>query len=226
MKFLPIRRLIPVAGLLVVLTVSACAQQTGESRAAQPAATEAAKDLSGLHKAYFASGCFWCVEAVFESVRGVEEAISGYAGGSERNPSYEQVGAGRTSHAEAVEVYYDSTVIDFPTLVKVYYGSHDATSVNRQGPDRGPQYRSIAFYQNAAEKAIIEGYIESLYQAGEYERGAIATEIEELERFWPAEDYHQNYERLHPDNPYVRSVSVPRLKRFQAKYPELLKETH
>ena len=228
MKFLPFRRLAPVAGFLMALTMTACAQQTESAgnRPARPAAAEAAKDLTGLHKAYFASGCFWCVEAVFESVRGVEEAISGYSGGTERNPSYEQVGSGRTSHAEAVEVYYDSTVIDFPTLVKVYYGSHDATSVNRQGPDRGPQYRSIAFYQNPTEKAIIEGYIESLYQAGEYERGTIATEVTQFERFWPAEDYHQNYERLHPDNPYVRGVSIPRLKRFQAKYPELLKEAH
>lgn len=204
----------------------ACSQpQQGSSTSANHQTTDH-QDLTGFSRAYFASGCFWCVEAVFESVKGVEEAISGYAGGSEANPTYQQVSRAATGHAEAVEVFYDETIIDFQTLVKVYYGSHDPTTRNRQGPDRGPQYRSIAFYQSEEEKQIILAYINSLYASGEYEAGEIVTEVEKLETFWPAEDYHQNYERNNPNNPYVRSVSIPRLKRFQKQYPDLLKEVH
>lgn len=183
------------------------------------------KDLSKLNKAYFAAGCFWCVEAVFESVRGVEESISGYSGGTEKNPTYRQVGGGYTSHAEAVEIYYDSEVVSFENLVRVFFGSQDPTTPNKQGPDRGPQYRSIAFYQNAAEKATIEKVIKELEDQKVYEN-PIVTEVVAFEKFWIAEDYHQDYERLNPGNPYVQSVSIPRLKRFQAKFPELLKKGH
>jgi len=175
--------------------------------------------------AYFASGCFWCVEAVFQSVKGVKEAVSGYAGGEKANPTYEEVSRGLTKHAEAVKVIYDSSVIDFPTLIKVFFGSHDPTTLNRQGPDRGVQYRSIAFYANQKEKELIEKYIEQLTEEEVY-NASIVTEIKELDKFWRAEEYHQEYEQNHPENPYVQSVSIPRLKRFQAKFPELLKENH
>ena len=181
------------------------------------------KDLSGYHKAYFASGCFWCVEAIYESVEGVEEAVSGYSGGKIKNPTYQLIGTGSTRHAETVEVYYDSSKVDFPTLLKVFFGSHDPTTKDQQGPDRGPQYRSIAFYQNDTEKQIIEDYIEEI--KGDFD-GKITTEVTEFKKFWIAEEYHQNYEKLHPNQPYVRSVSIPRLKRFQKKYPELLKAEH
>jgi peptide-methionine (S)-S-oxide reductase len=177
---------------------------------------------NGQHKAYFASGCFWCVEAVFESVKGVSESVSGYSGGIEENPTYKEVGYGRTTHAEAVEIYYDPEIVSFETLVDVFFGSHDPTTLNRQGPDAGPQYRSIAFYQNASEKKIIEDKIAAL-NANTYE-GKIVTQVLPFQKFWIAEGYHQNYERLNPDNPYIRNVSVPRLKRFQAKFPELLKD--
>ncbi len=178
--------------------------------------------LGKLSKAYFAAGCFWCVEAIFESVKGVPEVISGYSGGHEPNPTYHQVGSGNTGHAESVEVYYDSSVVDFPTLVKVFFGSHDPTTLNRQGPDAGTQYRSIAFYQNAAEKKIIEDYIAELSASGEY-KSKIVTEVKAFEKFYPAEDYHQDYEHHHPNNPYIRAVSIPRLNRFKAKFPEVLK---
>ncbi|MGE3799651.1 MAG: peptide-methionine (S)-S-oxide reductase MsrA [Candidatus Kapaibacterium sp.] len=180
-------------------------------------------DLTGLSKAYFASGCFWCVEAVFESVRGVKEAVSGYSGGDEENPTYKQVGSGATGHAEAVEVYYDPAVVSYETLVKVYYGSHDPTTVNGQSPDFGTQYRSIIFYQNDEEKKIAESFRDSLAASRAYEK-PIATEIVPFKKFWVAEEYHQNYERLHPDQSYVKNVSIPRLRRFQEKFPELLKE--
>lgn len=179
--------------------------------------------LEGLSKAYFASGCFWCVEAIFESVQGVSEAVSGYSGGEMKNPTYRLVSSGRTRHAEAVEVYYDPEVVSFETLVKVFFGSHDPTTPNQQGPDRGPQYRSIAFYQSPAEKAIIESYIEQLEASGEF-NAPIVTEVLPFEIFYDAEEEHQNFERLHPNNQYVRYVSIPRLKKFQAKFPELLKE--
>jgi len=177
-----------------------------------------------LEKAYFAAGCFWCVEAIFESVNGVEEVISGYAGGAQKNPTYENVSYGRTDHAEAVEIYYNPSVVSFKTLVKVFYGSHDPTTLNRQGPDKGPQYRSIAFYKNNSEKSIIEELTKQLNQSTF--SGKIVTEIKRLDKFYPAEDYHQNYERLHPENPYVQSVSVPRLNKFKKKFPHLLKKKH
>ena len=110
------------------------------------------KNYDNYQVAYFASGCFWCVEAIFESVEGVEEAISGYAGGQIKNPTYEQVSSGKTKHAETVLVYYDSSKVSFETLVDVFFNSHDPSTLNQQGPDRGPQYRSIAFYQNESEK--------------------------------------------------------------------------
>ena len=182
------------------------------------------KQLDGLSKAYFASGCFWCVEAIFESVRGVEEAISGYAGGPEQNPTYRQVSYGRTGHTEAVEVYYDPKIVSYETLVTVFYGSHNPTTVNGQHPDYGPQYRSAIFYQTEEERKIVESFKTNLEASGQYKE-PIATEISRLDTFWKAEDYHQDYEKRNPNQPYVRNVSIPRLRRFQAKFPELLKES-
>ena len=178
-----------------------------------------------LKKAYFASGCFWCVEAIYESVRGVSEVYSGYAGGFTKNPNYNQIGTGRTGHAEAVEILYDPNVVSFGTLVQVFFGSHDPTTPNRQGPDSGSQYRSIAFHTSDQEREIIQNYI-ALLQEKEIFSKEIVTEIKPLEKFYYAEEYHQNYEKNNPDNPYVKQVSIPRLKKFQSQYPELLKENH
>ncbi|WP_411031472.1 peptide-methionine (S)-S-oxide reductase MsrA [Spongiimicrobium sp. 3-5] len=182
-----------------------------------------AEDLKAYETAYFASGCFWCVEAIFESVKGVKEVVSGYAGGSEENPTYEKVARGLTTHAEAVEVYYDPKVISFTELVQVFFGSHDPTSLNRQGPDRGPQYRSIAFYKNDEEKKIIENYKRALNDKNVYDR-PIVTEVVAFSKFYKAEDYHQDYERNNPNNGYIRNVSVPRLNRFKKNFPDYLKE--
>jgi peptide-methionine (S)-S-oxide reductase len=174
--------------------------------------------------AYFASGCFWCVEAIFESVEGVEEAVSGYAGGNTINPTYSKIGSGKTGHAETVAVYYDSEVVSFTTLVDVFFGSHDPTTVNGQHPDYGTQYRSIAFYENNNEKEIIKNKIEELNKT-KY-NGKIATEVTKFTKFYKAEDYHQDFEKRNPNQPYVKSVSIPRLNRFKAKFPDLLKENH
>lgn len=180
-------------------------------------------DLSQYETAYFASGCFWCVEAIFESVKGVKEVESGYSGGSEKYPTYKQVSYGKTSHAEAVKVYYDPNIISFETLVKVFFGSHDPTTLNQQGPDKGAQYRSIAFYKNEKEKEIIDNYIKKL-ETDKVFSDPIITEVKAFKKFWKAEDYHQNYEKLHPNNSYVKNVSVPRLNKFKKQFPELLKE--
>lgn len=174
--------------------------------------------------AYFASGCFWCVEAIFESVEGVNEAISGYAGGFTKNPTYRSIGTGRTGHAEAVAVYYNPEIVTFKTLVDVFFGSHDPTTKNGQHPDYGSQYRSIAFYNTSDEKKLIEAAIQKLNN--EIYNNKIVTEVTKLSVFYEAEDYHQNYEKRNPYDRYVRNVSIPRLKRFQKKFPELLKATH
>ncbi|MDG2151409.1 MAG: peptide-methionine (S)-S-oxide reductase MsrA [Polaribacter sp.] len=172
--------------------------------------------------AYFASGCFWCVEAVFESVIGVDEAISGYAGGHTLNPTYQTIGTGKTGHAETVAVYYNPKKVSFKTLVTVFFGSHDPTTKNGQHPDYGTQYRSIAFYSTDSEKKIIEAAITKLNQ--EIYSGKIVTEITKHTKFYKAEDYHQDYEKRNPNQGYVKAVSIPRLNKFKNKFPELLKK--
>jgi peptide-methionine (S)-S-oxide reductase len=213
-----------LAGMALLFSCETHAKKENAStgEAVQESAKHSKQDLTNYSKAYFASGCFWCVEAIFESVNGVKEVISGYSGGTEKNPTYEQVSYGKTSHAEAVEIYYDPKVVNFETLVQVFFGSHDPTTLNRQGPDRGAQYRSIAFYQNEAEKKIIDTYISGLEQAKAF-ISPIVTQVVPFTKFWRAEDYHQDYERNHPENPYVQQVSIPRLNRFKANFSELLK---
>ncbi|TDQ25813.1 peptide-methionine (S)-S-oxide reductase MsrA [Tenacibaculum caenipelagi] len=172
--------------------------------------------------AYFASGCFWCIEGIYESIVGVEDVISGYAGGHTKNPTYESVGTGRTGHAETIAVYYNPKRVSFQTLVDVFFGSHNPTTKNGQYPDYGTQYRSIAFYNTLLEKQIIENTIKKLNK--EVYHGKIVTEVKKIKKFYPAEEYHQNYERLHPENPYVQKISIPRINRFKHKFPELLKK--
>jgi peptide-methionine (S)-S-oxide reductase len=217
------------AGILLAITLFTTSCESKIKNKIEPAkevvlAEKYSKqDLQKYETAYFASGCFWCVEAIFESVKGVKEVISGYSGGTEENPTYEQVSYGRTSHAEAVEVYYDPTEISYIELVQVFFGSHDPTSLNRQGPDRGAQYRSIAFYKNPEEKKIIETYMVALEESGNYE-DPIVTEVTAFTKFYNAEDYHQDYERKNPNNSYVRQVSIPRLNRFKKNFPDYLKK--
>ena len=203
------------------LFLASCAQSNGTSN--REITEKKTINTDSLQVAYFASGCFWCVEAVFESVEGVHEAISGYAGGEELNPTYESVSSGRTGHAESVQVFYDSSTVSYATLVDVFFNSHDPTTLNRQGPDAGTQYRSAIFYQNGEEKKIAQAKIDSLLKNKIF--NTITTELSELDTFYPAEDYHQDYERLHPNQGYVRAVSIPRLNKFKEKMPEVLKES-
>jgi peptide-methionine (S)-S-oxide reductase len=176
-------------------------------------------------KAYFASGCFWCVEAIFESLKGVKEAVSGYSGGHTKNPTYEDVNTELTGHAESVEVTYDPKIVSYETLLKVYFASQDPTQVKGQGPDKGDSYRSIIFYQNETEKTAAENYKKQLNTSGKYKK-PIAVEIVPFKVFWKAEEYHQDYERSHPENPYVQNISIPRLERMKTQFPELLKGKH
>jgi len=220
------KKLFPLISIFTALLISVGCSQQKTDRAKEMKAQKSdpvevpMKD--GKARAYFASGCFWCVEAVFESVKGVDESISGYAGGHTENPTYEASNTGKTGHAEAVEIIYDPKVVSFATLVDVYFGSQNATQANGQGPDNGSQYRSIIFYQNADQKKIIADKIAALNK--ELAPNEVASEVYPFEKFWIAVDYHQNYEKLNPENGYIQSVSIPRLKKFQEKFPQLLKD--
>lgn len=179
-------------------------------------------DTTGLEKATFAGGCFWCTEAYFERLQGVEAVISGYSGGKKANPSYHEVSAGQTDYAEAVQVYYDPAQISYEELVEVFFATHDPTTLNRQGPDYGKQYRSVVFYRTPEEKSIVENYVQRLDEAGTY-RDDIVTIIQPLKKFWEAEDYHQDYYRINPTDPYVVSVARPKVEKFEANYRNKLK---
>ena len=216
-----------VATLFFIFTSCQTFQKETQPALAQNLVSEkeilSPEQLQQYETAYFASGCFWCVEAIFESVKGVKEVVSGYSGGSEENPTYEQVAYGRTRHAEAVEVYYNPQEISFLALVQVFFGSHDPTSLNRQGPDRGAQYRSIAFYKNDMEQQMIQDYIKLLESENVYDQ-PIVSQVAPFEKFWKAEEYHQDFERKNPNNSYIRAVSIPRLNRFKENFKEYLKE--
>ncbi len=157
--------------------------------------------------AYFAEGCFWHAEIVFQSLVGVRDAVSGYAGGTTKNPDYEAVGTGSTGHAETVQVFYDPQKISYTTLVNAFFASQDPTELNRQGPDEGTQYRSDAFYSNNSEKQILEAAIKDLTASKKYQ-DKIVTQVVPFTNFYPAEAYHQEYIAHNGNNPYVQNVSI------------------
>lgn len=215
--------------LLIVFLLSfsfiACgnAQQKKEQqkRTAETAKPVEVPMKNGLKKAYFASGCFWCVGIIYENVIGVKNTVYGYSGGNTKNPTYKSTSTGRTGHAETVEVTYAPDEVSFKTLVDVYFGSQNVTQQNGQGPDSGTQYRSILFYQNAKQKKIIEEKIASL---NPFFGAPIAAEVRPFQKFWRAEDYHQDYHKKNPLNPYIQKVSMPRYQEFAEKFPELIKK--
>ena len=204
-----------IATLVSIILFAGCAQ---------PQDTKA-KIFAGIHQkpssneavATFAEGCFWHTEIVFQSLVGVRDAISGYAGGTDTNPDYEKVSSGETGHAESVQVYYDPSKISFETLVKAFFASHDPTELNRQGNDVGTQYRSIVFYRNDKEKQIIDSEMKRLVDEKKYS-GKIVTEVKPFTKFYEAEDYHQEYILHHPQNPYVQNVSIPDFERFRKEF--------
>jgi len=218
------KRIIPLLALALFFSCQNSAQTKKEQEAVINSEPIEVPIKNGKARAYFASGCFWCVEAVYESLKGVEESISGYSGGHTENPTYASSNTGKTGHAEAVEIIYDPKMVSFETLIDVYFASQDVTQVNGQGNDRGSQYRSIIFYQNEEQKQII---LKKKTALAKKLGVKISAEVYPFQKFWVAEDYHQDYEKLHPNNSYIRAVSIPRLNRFKSKFPkELLKETH
>jgi len=167
--------------------------------------------------ATFSEGCFWHAEIVFQSLVGVRDAVSGYAGGTTTDPDYEKVSTGTTGHAETVQVYYDPSKISYETLVKAFFASQDPTQINGQGDDIGTEYRSIAFYRNEKEKQIIESEIQGINDSKKYS-SKVATEVVPFTKFYPAEDYHQEYVYYHRDNPYVQNVCIPELVKFENEF--------
>lgn len=197
----------------------------GQQSTRETTLKQSKEDLSKYSKAAFAAGCFWHEEALFESIKGVKEAVSGYAGGSVKNPDYEMVENGNTGHAESVMVYYDTSEVSYETLLKVYFAGQDPTATNGQAPDFGSQYRSIAFYTNGTEKQKIENYMKQLTASGKY-KAPLAVNVMPLTKFWSAESYHQDYIAKHPNSGYVQNVSIPEIKQFQKEYPQLIKKGH
>ncbi len=178
----------------------------------------------GLKTATFGTGCFWCTEACFVQLNGVEKVVSGYSGGHVKNPTYEQVSAKRTGHAEVVQVYYDPNVVTYDKLLESFFFIHDPTSKNRQGADVGPQYRSVIFYHDDEQKAKAELAIAKLDEAKVYNK-KIVTEVTAFEEFYPAEDYHQNYLNLNPGNPYCQSVVIPKVQKFRKVFKDELQSS-
>ncbi len=177
-----------------------------------------------LDVATLGGGCFWCLEAVYEELEGVVDVVSGYAGGDVVNPTYKQVCTGNTGHAEVVQVTFDRNMITYLEVLQVFFSIHDPTTLNRQGADVGTQYRSVIFYHNDSQRETAEALIESLAYKGEW-RNPIVTEVEPLDAFYPAEDYHQAYYENHKSQPYCRAVINPKLKKFRKKFKPSLKVT-
>jgi peptide-methionine (S)-S-oxide reductase len=177
-----------------------------------------------LDTAVFAGGCFWGIEGVYRHVNGVNQAISGYAGGHVNSPSYEQVSSGETGHAEAVWVVYDPSVVSYGKLMQVFFSvAHDPTELNYQGPDHGTNYRSAIFYRNDQQKKEATAYIEQLTKSKYYSK-PIVTEVTPLNKFFPAEDYHQNYMALHPYEPYILYNDAPKVANLKKEFPDLYRE--
>jgi peptide-methionine (S)-S-oxide reductase len=186
-----------------------------------PAVDEALVSQKGQETVVLAGGCFWGIQAVFQHVKGVSSATSGYAGGTVKNPDYEQVSTGETGHAESVEIVYDPSKITLGQLLKVFFSvAHDPTELNRQGPDTGTQYRSIIFFTSQDQQRIARAYVEQLDQAKVFSQ-PIMTEIVPFKAFYRAEDYHQNYAAEHPNNPYIATFDLPKVKNLQQQFPSL-----
>ncbi len=180
-------------------------------------------ESDGRQKVVLAGGCFWCVEAVFLTLNGVHGVVSGYCGGDAQTANYDAVCSGQTGHAEAVEIEYDPAVISYGELLRVFFSvAHDPTQLDRQGNDRGPQYRSAIFYATPEQRQVAEEYIRQIDEAGVF-ADPVVTRLEPLEDFYVAEEYHQNFAGKHPRQPYIMAVAEPKLKKVREVYPDRLK---
>jgi peptide-methionine (S)-S-oxide reductase len=208
------------------LAVAACSPAiAAESTFDAPAAQRQAREGRGLKTAIFAGGCFWGVEAVFSHTKGVTSAVSGYAGGSEANPTYEQVSAGRTGHAEAVRVTYDPSVVRYDQLLRVLFSVvADPTLKDRQGPDVGAHYRAAIFPLNAEQRQVASAYLAQMRSSDVWDK-PIVVRLENAGRFYPAEEYHQDFARKNPDHPYIRRWDAPKVAALREMYPTLYRAT-
>ena len=221
-----LRASIPAGLAVLLLAIVVNFRATGAAIASlpDPAVDMDRSAAKGARTAVLAGGCFWCTEAVFEHVMGVEKVISGYAGGDAASAHYDTVSAGRTSHAESIEITFDPARITYGQLLKVFFSvAHDPTQKNRQGPDYGKQYRSAIFYKDAEQKRIAEAYIAQLGEAKAFKQ-PIVTEVAELKAFYPAEEYHQDFVKRNPYHPYVMANALPKLDKLRKQFPQLFKK--
>ena len=205
-----------------ILATAACSAKASSSAPIPAPAVDAPRASAPGHQtAVFAGGCFWGVQAVFQHVKGVVSATSGYSGGSIKNPGYELVSSGDTGHAESVQVVYDPSQLTYGELLRVFFSvAHDPTELNRQGPDEGTQYSSVIFFSNDEQKKIADAYIAQLDQAKVFAH-RIVTQVVPLKAFYAAESYHQNYATLHPDNPYIMYNDAPKVEHLKQQFPDL-----
>ncbi|MGA9773916.1 MAG: peptide-methionine (S)-S-oxide reductase MsrA [Blastocatellia bacterium] len=207
--------------IFTLFTSIACNTATASVRIPDPVVDAPLATAKGQQTAIIAGGCFWGIEAVFDHVKGVTNASSGYSGGAAKTAHYDNVSAGDTGHAEAVEITYDPSQISYGQLLKLFFSiAHDPTQLNRQGPDVGTQYRSVIFYSNEEQKRIAESYIDQLNKAKIFDR-SVVTEVVALKAFYKAEAYHQDYAVNHPDEPYIRYHDLPKLANLRKEFPEL-----
>lgn len=202
---------------LLVISFMACAQPTKTKTMKQPI------NATTLDTAYFGAGCFWCTEAFFQRLNGVISVESGYAGGTVQNPTYQQVCDKTTGHAEVAKIIFNPTVITFDELLEVFWKTHNPTTLNQQGADKGPQYRSVIFFNNNQQKEIAEKYKEALNKSGAWDK-PIITAIEPFKNYYPAEKYHQNYYNNNPYQGYCQYVIQPKLEKFEQVFKHKLKK--
>jgi peptide-methionine (S)-S-oxide reductase len=219
-----IASLIAILILAATLTWKPASAAGGSIALPDPAVDAPLAAKPGKQTAVVAGGCFWGIQAVFQHVKGVKEATSGYSGGSVTAPEYEEVSTGKTGHAESVKITFDPSQISYGQLLKVFFSvAHDPTQLNRQGPDTGSQYRSVIFYANEEQRHIAEAYISQLEQAKSFP-GPIVTQVVPLKAFYTAEAYHQNYATLHPNNPYIAINDAPKVEHLRQQLPDLYKK--
>lgn len=212
-----------MTSIIITILLLACGSPKEDNRDIENLSSESIlHSYSDLDTATFAGGCFWCIEAAFEQIKGVEEAVSGYSGGQQKNPTYKEVSYGRTDHAEAVQIYFDPEVISYETLLDIFFVAHDPTQLNRQGPDVGEQYRSAIFYHDDQQKRWVDQKIAQLEKDEVYSR-PIVTQVVPYDKFWMAEAYHQDYEEHHPNDRYIQNVSRPKINKVRRTFKDLLK---
>lgn len=180
-------------------------------------------ESNSIETATLGGGCFWCTEAVFDALNGIVDVVSGYSGGHTENPSYEEVCTGSTGHAEVIQVRFDPSVISFADVLRIFFATHDPTTLNRQGNDVGTQYRSVVFYHSDEQKRIAEEVIDEITKEGIYD-DPIVTEVTEFTNFYPAEDYHQNYFENNPNQPYCSAIVAPKVAKFRKVFFDRLKK--